>query len=349
VISPTSLLPYPNSGEPVGTNESPANVSELKKKPISTPSRTASQSFSLLNICLISNIISVIVLGHGFEHTFPNAQDCKSTSNAVDKFDWMSFLEDGTFDDFDFEDIHSNPINHPLHIKSNQAAYALSTDPQAALTGSEDADPLFRLAELSIGLYKHSKEMPPLSIYESGIPSSEDIHEASEYKMEDIFRLTQDLVDIYPSFMRMFFQSSTWTSQTPLGPSAIFTLFSCHLRLIDISSILLKHVQVWISAGGKPCSFSPDAKYNPPQLVVGSFVPPQTSALPLQMMVFIQLASQLSHYAGNLFAEMEENEMVRENDSAARVTAELVKKKADWMAQELGRLRGGMLRLGFIV
>ena len=66
------------------------------------------------------------------------------------------------------------------------------------------------------------------------------------------------------------------------------------------------------------------------------------------MMVFIQLASQLSHYAGNLSAEMEMDERVRGEDGGARVTAELVKKRADWMTQELGRLRGGMLQLGFI-
>jgi hypothetical protein len=265
----------------------------------------------------------------------------------VSKFGWTSFLADGTFDDFNIEDINPNPHNRLLHSTPSQSTYAVSTIPSTAVV-DQDADPLFRLAELSIGLHKHSKEMPPLSIYDLGLPSLEDIHETSEYKMEDIFRLTQDLIDIYPSFMRMFFQSSTWTLQTPLDPSAIFTLFSCHLRLIDISSILLKHVQVWISSGGKPCSFSPDAKYNPPQLVVGSFVPLQSSALPLQMMVFIQLASQLSHYAGNLSAEMEMDERVRGEDGGARVTAELVKKRADWMTQELGRLRGGMLQLGFI-
>jgi hypothetical protein len=47
VISPTSLLPYGGLDEPVGTNESSANVSELKRKNIGTPPRTASQSFSL--------------------------------------------------------------------------------------------------------------------------------------------------------------------------------------------------------------------------------------------------------------------------------------------------------------
>jgi hypothetical protein len=289
----------------------------------------------------------VIVLGNGFGNPFSNAQDEQLVSNAAGKFGWTSFLADGTIDGFNLEDINPSPLNHLLHSTSSQPTYAVSTNPSTAVL-DQDTDPLLRLTELSIGLHKHSKEMPPLSIYDSGIPSLEDIHEASEYKMEDIFRLTQDLVDIYPSFMRMFFQPSTWTSQTPLGPSAIFTLFSCHLRLIDITSILLKHVQVWISSGGKPCSFSPTAKYNPPLLAVGSFIPPQTSALPLQMMVFIQLASQLSIYTSNLFAEMEADEKVRGEDGAARVTAELVKKKADWITQELERLRGGMLQLGFI-
>jgi hypothetical protein len=57
-ISPTSLLPYGPYGkldEPIGTNQSPTNVFELKGKSISTPPRTASQSFSLSLLCLISN------------------------------------------------------------------------------------------------------------------------------------------------------------------------------------------------------------------------------------------------------------------------------------------------------
>jgi hypothetical protein len=43
----------------------------------------------------------------------------------------------------------------------------------------------------------------------------------------------------------------------------------------------------------------------------------------------------------------EDGKMGREG-SAARLTAELVKKRAEWMTQELGRLRMGMLKLGFI-
>jgi hypothetical protein len=289
------------------------------------------------------------VLGHGFDSPFSNAQDEQSGSNALAKFGRTSFLADGTSDDFNFEDINPNPLNHHLlHSISSQPTYAASTIPSLAVL-DQDFDPLFRLAELNIGLHKHSKEMPPPSIYDSGLPSSDNIHETAKYKMEDIFRLTQDLVDIYPLFTRMFFQSSTWTSQQTQDPSAIFTLFSCHLRLIDITSIFLKHVQVWISSGGKPCSFSPDAKYNPPLLAVGSFILPQTSALPLQMLVFIQLASQLSQHAGNLFEEMEIDEKVRGQDGAARVTAELVRKRAYSMVQELERLRDGMLQLGFIV
>lgn len=42
------------------------------------------------------------------------------------------------------------------------------------------------------------------------------------------------------------------------------------------------------------------------------------------------------------------DEKVSGDDSAARVAAELVKKRADSMVQELERLRGGMLQLGFI-
>jgi len=45
---------------------------------------------------------------------------------------------------------------------------------------------------------------------------------------------------------------------------------------------------------------------------------------------------------------MEADEKVRGEDGAARVIAELVKKKADRITQELERLGGGMLQLGFI-
>jgi len=55
MISPTSLLPYGKLDEPIGTNKSPTNVFELKGKSISTPHRTASQSFSLSLLCWISN------------------------------------------------------------------------------------------------------------------------------------------------------------------------------------------------------------------------------------------------------------------------------------------------------
>jgi hypothetical protein len=55
VIAPTSLLPYGKHDEPIGTKKSPTNVTKLKRKRISTPPRTTSQSFSLPQLCLISN------------------------------------------------------------------------------------------------------------------------------------------------------------------------------------------------------------------------------------------------------------------------------------------------------
>jgi hypothetical protein len=255
-----------------------------------------------------------------------------------------------------------------------------------------------KLSQLSIDLFEHSNTVPPLSIYDSPPRNVEEDsvylgpQDYSKYHPDETFRLTQSLVDIYPTFLNAFLPhstsqssnaSSTWssdsmsntyfeTAQHPIASStsssrsstiqtldhpSILLILTCHLRLIDIYETLFKHMHACFEQGG--IARTPQqATLKAASLKIGSFEPPPSAAIPMQMLLMVQFASQLFNYAADLALEIGESEGgtpssgssngTSSDDTLAltRAAAENVKSRASKMSQELGVMRALMLQSG---
>ncbi|KAE8454299.1 hypothetical protein EG329_005224 [Mollisiaceae sp. DMI_Dod_QoI] len=249
-----------------------------------------------------------------------------------------------------------------------------------------------KLSQLSSDLFQHSQTLPPLSIHdpecadEDGYMRSE-LKDYSQYFIEETFRLTQGLIDIYPSFLTSVLNNNQpqapspsfdWVDTTqsessintppeeigdpplppppkpPLDHSSILLILSCHLRVIEIYEQLFKHMQVCIKQKGIPMTRR-QASLKVPQLTIGTYCPPPSSAVPMQMLLLIQFASQLFNYAADLSSEIEGQRSGHQGSphevttlALTRAAAANVKDRAGYMAQELGTLRGMMLHAGIL-
>ncbi len=92
-----------------------------------------------------------------------------------------------------------------------------------------------------------------------------------------------------------------------------------------------------------------------PQLTIGTYCTPPSSAVPMQMLLLIQFASQLFNYAADLSSEIEGQRSGHQGSphevttlALTRAAAANVKDRAGYMAQELGTLRGMMLHAGIL-
>jgi len=253
-------------------------------------------------------------------------------------------------------------------------------------------DCMRRLSQLSIDLFEHSKTVPPQSIHDPDHISNQKLSEDyDKYTVEDTFRLTQDLVEIYPRFMAAFFTSETNTPsftstednistgssefstqatpspadtqrtqpEMPFDHSSVLLILSCHLRLISVYDELFKHMKRCIIQKG--IALTPQqARLTSPQMKIGSYTPPPSSAVPMQMLLLIQFSTQLFHYAADLASEVRrgepssstgesENESVGDMALAmARAAADNVESRAKSMSQELGDMRSQVLRGGML-
>lgn len=220
--------------------------------------------------------------------------------------------------------------------------------PFEILEPESESNCIRKLSQLGIDLFEHSNTIPPLSMYDSPSTNPEDdpvyvqpqtCQDYSGYRVDETFRLTQNLVDIYPTFLNAFLphpmsQSSnanpTWssdrmsntyfeTAQHPttssskastlqtLDHSSILLILSCHLRLIGIYEALFTHMQLCFKQGG--IARTPQqATLNIPQLKIGDFAPPPSAAVPMQMLLLVQFATRLSNYAADLASEIGEPE-----------------------------------------
>lgn len=248
-----------------------------------------------------------------------------------------------------------------------------------------------KLSQLSSDLYEHSQTIPPLSIHDPNHPSQEkDFQNDPQYFLEETFRLTQGLVDIYPAFLNTFLghtsaqistppfsssdnspESSTSDSpeiigdaspprrqRPPLDHSSILLILSCHIRIIEIYEGLFKHMEVCIKQKGTPLTRRQEMM-KVPQLSIGTFVPPPSSAIPMQMLLLIQFSSQLFNYAAELASEIDTEVEGDQNGVQAspleattlaltRAAVANVKDRASFMTENLGTMRGMMLHSGLL-
>ncbi len=258
-----------------------------------------------------------------------------------------------------------------------------------------------KLSQLSIDLFEHSNTVPPLSIYDpppsnlEDNPVSPSPQDYSGYHIDETFRLTQSLINIYPTFLNAFLphpmsESSNASSTRPsdkmsnthfqtaqhpaaslgsasrasamqnLDHSSILLLLACHLRLINIYEALFKHMHACFKQGG--IALTPQqATLNPTPLKIGSFEPPPSTAIPMQMLLLVQFASQLFNYAADLASELGLPEEGTPNSESSngdlsdntlaltRAAAENVKSRAGNMSKELaGAMKALMLQSGHL-
>jgi hypothetical protein len=298
----------------------------------------------------------------------------------------------------------NNPVRSPLkdtpHLSmdaddANQSPLPFGSNPWSLQDPNINRDSIGecikKLSMLSSDLFEHSQTIPPLSIHDpDSVNQVKSLHpgvdDYSQYVVEETFRLTQTLIDIYPNFLSIFLNrtststpsfgcttdtspgsstSSTTPEDTtptcpsktsrskPLDHSSIILLSSCHMRVIDIYDELFKHMGVCIRQRGVALTRR-QAQLKAPTLAIGSYIPPLSSAVPMQMLLLVQFASQLSSYASDLVLELEGEFSVgtapheKTTMALTRAAAANVKERACSMAQELSRMRGALLNAGIL-
>jgi hypothetical protein len=260
-----------------------------------------------------------------------------------------------------------------------------------------------QLSELTIGLHEHSKKIPPQSIHDPILQSELGAEDTSansrpqdyaNYCLDETFQMTQDLINIYPFFISTFLcrestgtgivEPSAWRQYSvsedpisqeirpPIAPSlsnplavdhpSILLILSCHLRLIDIYEELFKHMEICIAQKGIACTPA-QVSYVGTPLKIGSYVPPPSAAVPMQMLLLIQFASQLAEHAADLVSGLKRSpngdgegclgEAVAEGSRDGKLvscllSADTVNCRASDMAQHLNSLRVKMLQMGFL-
>lgn len=233
-----------------------------------------------------------------------------------------------------------------------------------------------RLSSLSNVLYEHSLTLPPLTVYEPSTPEEDldrVINPPVEYHLDETFRLTQEMIDIYPTVINLCSvglsiplvnagssvrpESLNIPKSKVVDHSTLLLGLSCHLRLIDIYDALFAHMQVCVFHRGDIPNIN--VVFVAPVIKIGNFVPPQSSSVPMQMLLFIQLASQLSSYSADLVAAIKAlqdgDDMARNETSSANcisaftlATAESVSEKAEGMTKTLADLRHQILDSGLL-
>ncbi|KAH7348436.1 hypothetical protein BKA65DRAFT_476850 [Rhexocercosporidium sp. MPI-PUGE-AT-0058] len=265
--------------------------------------------------------------------------------------------------------------------------------PHGVKANASDADSaqdfVRKLSQLNVDLSDHKTTLPPMSVHDE-LPPELDIAcpQNEGYVLEDTFRLTQSLIEIYPSFLHLFINPTSTPSQTttpesdwlgtdmfgndgtsspdsassstlshakqPMDHASILLLISCHLRVIDIYDILFKHMDVCIGQNGV-AKTARQAALTAPTLSIGNYIPPPSSAVPMQMLLLVQFASQLYNFAVDMASEIP----FPPNDTSSggtidstlvltKAAAENVKDRAGNMSQRLSSLRSKMLNSGLL-
>lgn len=362
--------------------------------------------------------------------TFPLSQDFSdSTLNDLDLDNQVSFLQmhfgstaPGTHPNplpklasqprFQGENNLNRPsqtsnilFDHASNLPPPSTRGATGTTPRYGhtfelLEPESEIDCIRKMSQLSIDLFEHSNSLPPLSICD---PPPDDIEEDSvylgakdysNYVVEDTFRLTQSLIDIYPTFLNAFLphpttkyssENASWSqegmsnarfqasqntapatasssqasSRPPLDHSSILLILACHMRLIDIYEALFQHMKLCFKQHGLALTRQ-QASLNVPQLTIGSYAPPTSAAVHMQMLLLVQFASQLLNYSTELASALGESEGVTpQSDSsncstgdnafmATRAAVENLKSRASSMSQEMGAMRVLMFNSGIL-
>lgn len=231
------------------------------------------------------------------------------------------------------------------------------------------SDLIRRLSELSTKLYENAEKMPPQTIHDPSF-NGENSERYNDYSLDDLLKLTQDLIDLYPVFLNTFFgpqDSQPSTESTPCSDSegilrpfidssniahsqsvcrsstqnkqiarpapdhsSILLIFSCHLRLIDIWDSMFQHMNMCIHQKGVAITEAQKKLSLPaPKLKVGSYIPPPSIAVSMQIHCFIRFTDRLLKFATELAAEIHPEDEVLSKNLSWTVAQDVMIKAAD--------------------
>lgn len=255
-----------------------------------------------------------------------------------------------------------------ISINSSPSDYYWGYPPQA-VDSDASSQCVRKLSQLSIDLYEHWKTIPPQTIHDplSAENQAKWVSGASckGFELDDTFRLTQAMIEIYPSFLSMFSSQRTEKTNEPIDHSSVLLILSCHLRLITVYEELFKHMQICINQKGRAKTLQ-QAMLNGPQLIIGTYIPPPSSAIPMQMLLFVQFATQLFDFAADLASQIKDPGAATPSSGSSssassssgspedptlaltRAAAENLKGRALSMSQQLSALRTQFLSAGIL-
>ncbi|KAH6664964.1 hypothetical protein B0J14DRAFT_240081 [Halenospora varia] len=230
------------------------------------------------------------------------------------------------------------------------------------------SDLIRRLSELGTKLYENAERMPPQMIHDPSFDgkNSERYNDYSLDDLLNLTQDLIDLYPVFlntffgpqnsqpssestPSseseeFLRPFINSSNITQgQGVCRPSAqnnpmakpapdhssILLIFSCHLRLINIWSNMFQHMNMCFRQKGVALTEAQKKLSLPaPKLKVGSYVPPPSIAISMQIHCFVRFADQLLKFARELAAEIHPEDEVPSANLSWTVAQDVMSKAA---------------------
>lgn len=145
-----------------------------------------------------------------------------------------------------------------------------------------------QLADLNVKLYDQHKRLPPVcEDLTIDMISVTDIN-GPLIAIDEIFHMTQNLIDIMVFF---YPPAGTCTKVTP-DTGTLMLLLSCTDRVIDIFELLFCHMESCLVNKNVPTM--PDGKpFQLPALRIGSYTPPAPTAMTVHMLTIILMASHL--------------------------------------------------------
>jgi hypothetical protein len=237
-----------------------------------------------------------------------------------------------------------------------------------------------QLADLSVKLYKHAAQIPPLSLWDSCSFTPDDVPaKYREFAIDQTFQLTETLIDIYPRFVRTVLhqcpptlveldpelpQSFTDVPDSELGLNmstpectpvmsspaptildnpSLLLLLSTHLRLIEIYSAIFRHIEACVKYSQHLAPGHPALSLSSPQLRIGSYVPKSDAAVCMHVVLLMHLAGKLVENAEGLAKEVQS--LSTDVDDTAVKFCNDVRSKADSMAEEIKRLNPKLMEV----
>lgn len=147
-----------------------------------------------------------------------------------------------------------------------------------------------QLADLNVRLCEHMNMLPPLHIdggsaSEAGrVPSMNGQH----FPIDKTFSFTQSLID---HLKQLYPRSGPSPSFIP-DQGTLLLIMSCSGRVFDIYEVIFGHMRGCVNHNITPVTSS-EQTIVLPQLRIGAYSPPKPTAIAMQMLLIVLLASEL--------------------------------------------------------